>query len=157
MVVRDIVLSLKEQGFERVMLLLGHGGLFAVGPAVREINANNDDLAVIFYELYSKPEIYNDVIQCRDDLHAGEIETSLMLYISGQLVKADEAAKNDCLPKVPRNFLNFTSILSLCKTGVWGMPSLATPEKGKKIFELEVKNCLSFTKQAFDIANKNRW
>ena len=46
-VVRDLALSLYEQGFRKIVLLNGHGGNFVLEPLVQELNAARPDLLVI--------------------------------------------------------------------------------------------------------------
>lgn len=155
-VIEDVVLSLKSQGFNRVVLLLGHGGLFIAAPAVRALNANNSDLTVVLYELFLSADKY-DFMECGNDLHAGEAETSLILYLHEEYVKKDKMAENDFIPDVPRSFLNYASLLKLSKTGVWGKPSLATAKKGEMLFNAEVNTCTEFLKTAFDVAQSSSW
>ncbi len=46
----DIILDLRDQGFKKVIVMIYHGGIFAAGPVIREINANYDDIEVIKVE-----------------------------------------------------------------------------------------------------------
>jgi len=137
--IRDIVLCLKEQGFKKVIVMLAHGGIFMANPVIRELNATNPDLKVVkvdFLQFFNHSEMLN-ILECRNNLHACEYETSLMLYLQPQLVR--ENLIEDCVPEVPREYLNYASFLKFSKNGVWGMPSLATREKGEKIFKLLVE------------------
>jgi len=142
--VRDIVLCLKEQGFERIILVIGHGGIFIANPAVRELNATNPDIKVIkvdFLNFLNDSDIV-EILECRNNLHACEYETSLMLYMQPDLVRMDLI--EDCVPDVPRDFLNYASIFKFSKNGVWGMPSLASREKGEKLFKLLVDKSINY-------------
>jgi len=49
--VRDIAMSLKEQGFKRVVIIQAHGGIFILTPVVRELNAISSDIKVIRVDL----------------------------------------------------------------------------------------------------------
>ncbi len=158
MMLQDIVLCLKGQGFTRVIVMLGHGGIFAAGPAIRELNAMNDGLQVIKIE----PPASSAMKAVEDgdpwnDLHAGEEETSVILYLQEQTVHQDEMMKNDYVPSVPREYMNYSSILKLSPTGVWGMPSHASKEKGEKLFGLMVEHCLSYIQDAFEHTTKEEW
>lgn len=133
--VADIIQSLKEQGFKKVIIIQGHGGIFVLGPIIREINATNKDIKVMkvdFVQFFPKL-IEKGLMECRNNLHACEYETSLMLYLEEELVRKDRI--EDCLPTVPRDYLNYGSIFKYSKNGVWGAPSLATREKGALIFQ----------------------
>ena len=76
---QDIVLCLKDQGIKKVAVILGHGGVFAAGPAIRELNALYDDLQVV---LVNDTDFGKKIDVCETksiEIHAGERETSLML------------------------------------------------------------------------------
>ena len=158
MMLQDIVLCLKQQGFKRVIVMLGHGGIFAAGPAIRELNATNSDLQVIKIEPPASPAM--KAIEEGDpwnDLHAGEEETSVMLYLQEQTVKKDKMLENDFVPSVPREYMNYSSILKLSPTGVWGKPSCASKEKGEKLFALMVEHCLQYIEDAFQHTEVSEW
>lgn len=153
----DIVLDLKDQGFKKVIVMIGHGGIFAAGPAIRELNANNDDLQVIKIESLSSLGANYMLKHPSDEIHAGESETSMMLAIEEETVKKDEMMKNDYVPDCPREYLNYSSLLKLSKTGVWGYPSLATKETGEKLIEKYIEVALKYIDHAFKHTEKDRW
>lgn len=155
--IQDIVLCLRDQGFKKVMILVTHGGIFALGPAIRELNAMYDDLKVIKLEAAYSKEIDELIETYSYDIHAGEAETSLMLYLCREHVKEDLMVKNDYVPDCPREYLNYASLLKLSKTGVWGKPSLASYEKGKKVFGLMVDAYLDYIEKAFNDMEYNAW
>lgn len=155
--IQDIVLCLRDQGFKKVMILVTHGGIFALGPAIRELNAMYDDLKVIKLEAAYSKEIDELIETYSYDIHAGEAETSLMLYLCREHVKEDLMAQNDYVPDCPREYLNYASLLKLSKTGVWGKPSLASYEKGKKVFGLMVDAYLDYIEKAFNDMEYNAW
>lgn len=155
-VLEDIILSLYKQGFDKIVLLPGHGGLFIVPPLTRELNANIEGLVVVSTE-HSSKNYTEDITECKNDIHAGENETSLMLYLNDKYVKKDKMGENDFIPDFPRSFLNYMPISDLSKTGVWGKPSLATKEKGERLFRARVENCVEFINNTFENARKEEW
>ena len=92
-----------------------------------------------------------------NEIHAGEVETSLMLAICEESVKQDKMKNNDFVPDVPREYLNYSSLLKLSKTGVWGYPSYSTKEKGMKIIESKVEATVKYIEDAFAHTEKNQW
>jgi len=68
-----------------------------------------------------------------DDIHSGDMETSLMLYLKPELV--DMAKAVNYIPDKPRPYLNYGSIFTVSPGGVWGNAKQASAEKGKRIFE----------------------
>jgi creatinine amidohydrolase len=85
------------------------------------------------------------ILQCRNNLHACEYETSLMLYLNEGLVRKDLIT--DSTPDVPRDYLNYGSIFKYSKCGVWGMPSLASTKKGEEIFNLLVDKSVEYVNE----------
>ncbi len=154
--VQDIVLSLKHGGFNKVIIMLGHGGIFIAGPCVRELNALNDDLEVIFINPPNDEKIQS-VLEGDSGIHAGEKETSCVLAIDETLVNKELMMENDFVPDCPREFLNYIPLPELSKTGVWGKSSLATKEKGEKVMELAVEYCLDYIGKAFKYTKSKVW
>jgi len=154
----DIILDLKDQGFKKVIVVIGHGGIFVAGPTIRELNALNDDLQVIKIEGLRSEKI-TGVLEGSpaDEIHAGEKETSLMLHIDEETVKTEKMAENDFIPDCPREYLNYSSLLKLSETGAWGLPSYATKEKGEKLVEYIVEAAVEYIKDAFAHTEKNKW
>ena len=62
------------------------------------------------------------------EVHAGESETSTQMYFNGEHVKAERV---DYVPPVGREFLDYAVMEQISPSGVWGVPSKATAEKGE--------------------------
>ena len=131
-----IVESIYKSGFRKIAIIPGHGGIFVLEPAVRHLNASHDDLTVITVDAYDisafPASTYFDEIAA-DGIHAGDAETSLMLYLKPDLV--DMAKAVDFIPEKPRPYLNYGSIFTLSPTGVWGNAARASADKGRWLFE----------------------
>jgi len=135
--VLDICHCLLEQGFKKVVIIQGHGGIFMLTPAVRQLNATlNPDLKVACVNYYDYLDIYQEagIVESDVCLHADELETSVVMHLRKELVYEDRIV--DHKPDVARPYLNYGSIFRACPDGVWGMPSLATAEKGQRILEM---------------------
>lgn len=149
----DIVMSLKTQGFKRVAFVITHGGIFVMGPLVRDLNARfNPDLMVAFVT----PDTSNlkGITETRG-LHADESETSQILAIAPETVHMDRAVDFD--PEVPRPYLNYGSIFRASPTGVWGYPTKATAEKGELILQRSTENAVDELNRAFEfMSNKEK-
>lgn len=149
----DIVMSLKTQGFKRVAFVITHGGIFVMGPLVRDLNARfNPDLMVAFVT----PDTSNlkGITETRG-LHADESETSQILAIAPETVHMDRAVDFD--PEVPRPYLNYGSIFRASPTGVWGYPTKATAEKGELILQRSTENVVDELNRAFEfMSNKEK-
>lgn len=153
-VLRDITESLKSQGFRRIILIVTHGGIFISGPATREINSDNEDIKIIRIDLLNfLPNIQKErILDSDNNLHACEYETSLMMHLYNELVRKDKI--EDCVPEIPRDYLNYTTIPKASKNGVWGKPSLANANKGERIFDILVESCIEYIKDVNRIFDK---
>lgn len=130
----DIIMSLKVQGFRKICILQCHGGIFVMTPLVRDLNAKyNPDLMVATIDICDIfPLIFQDgLIETNTELHAGEIETSMMLAIAPDTVHMDRAI--DFVPNISRPYLSYGSIFRASPSGVWGEPTKASSEKGVAI------------------------
>lgn len=150
----DIIMSLKTQGFKKVGILQCHGGIFIMTPLIRDLNAKfNPDLMVVnvdgctFFDTLAKEGLLET-----PELHAGESETSQMLALAPESVHMDRAV--DFVPDVPRPYLSYGSIFRASPTGVWGMPSYATAEKGEKVLERSAEMAVAFMNDAFAYMEK---
>jgi GNAT superfamily N-acetyltransferase len=118
-----------------LVLLNGHGGNFALGPVVRDINRRDRPIKLLLVDWWEHagPEIVREGRGL--DIHAGEMETSVMLALFPDLVRPDAAdrdsrdAPSAAFPLVQRD-LNTFGTGHLSANGVIGYPSLASPEKG---------------------------
>lgn len=154
---QDLVMCLHSQGINKIAFIPGHGGIFVAPPAVRELNAMNDDLQVLWVAPVIS-HLTKDILEYHGmDIHSGESETSLMLYLHEDLVNKELMMENDAPIDCPQSFLNYAPVHKLGKSGAWGMPSLATKEKGEKIFKIEVDAMVEYINEAFEVALKNKW
>lgn len=146
----DIIMSLKEQGFKRVCILQCHGGIFIMTPLVRELNAKfNPDLMVAKIDICDIfPILYKEgIMETNTELHAGECETSLMMYLEPETVHMEKAV--DCVPDVARSYLSYGSIFRATPSGVWGEPTKSSAKKGKKMMERAIEISITQMNDAF--------
>ena len=149
----DICVNLKDQGFKKIAIIPVHGGTFVITPLIRELNAAfQPDLMVakldcgdVWQEFFTE-----GILESSTELHAGEGETSLMLYINPDLVHMDKAV--DWIPEnVQQGDLNYGSILRYCPNGVWGNAKCATREKGEKMLAYMITGLIKRMDRAFTL------
>ncbi len=149
---RDICINLKEQGFKKIAIIQTHGGIFAMNPVVRELNSDFNpevyvaklDMLEVCWPKYKS----SGILETDTELHAGEGETSLMLYLHPELVDMSKAV--DFVPDVKRSQLNYGSMFRYTPTGVWGEPTKATREKGEKMFLFSVEQTVEEMERIFE-------
>ncbi len=136
---KDIVRSLYAQGMRNFIILTGHAGgshRMALQDAGEELLPEIPDIRIAVvteYELASREG--KGIIETEGDAHAGEIETSRIMYTHPHLVKG--AGERE-FPSFPTGIL-VRNKRKYWQNGVWGDPTKATAEKGKCLEELVVK------------------
>jgi len=136
----DIIMSLKTQGFKKVVILQCHGGIFIMTPLVRDLNAKyNPDLMVANIDGAATGQKIREegLVETTTELHAGEGETSKMLVLAPETVHVERAV--DFVPDVTRPYLSYGSIFRASPQGLWGEPSFATKEKGEILLKRSVE------------------
>lgn len=88
-----------------------------------------------------------EIAETENDSHAGEIETSLVLALRPELVKG--RSKED-YPSMPKPFI-VSDKMRYWRSGVWGDPEKATPEKGKRVIDIVVSRIV----ELIDMAEKD--
>lgn len=132
----EILTPLLEDGYQRVMLLNGHGGnIDTMHVALRKLQPRFRDRALTaasYWELADK-ELAGLAEGARKSMgHACEFETSMVLALRPDLVRKD-LIKDDPLADEPalRGLFNAEDMKQRTDHGAVGFPQLATPEKGK--------------------------
>ncbi len=134
-VLTDIVESLIAQGFNKLIVLNGHGGN-SFKPMLRDMSIRYPQMFIVLCEWYSIIPRKGYFDEDFDD-HAGEQETSVMMHYRPELVNLAQAGKgisrqfnieslNNKVGWTPRNWKHSTQ-----DTGV-GFPGKSTAEKGAR-------------------------
>lgn len=130
-IVRDVAESLRHKGVHQLALINGHGGNYVLGNVVQEASARGERMALFPTETdWLAARTAGGVETGPDtDMHAGELETSLLLHAHPSLVPADYAEHDERADARDR-FLTL-GLQAYTRSGVIGHPSLATAAKGK--------------------------
>lgn len=140
--VTDIVSDAFKKGLRNFVLISGHGGslhVSAIKEAAESLVSGNGlkgikIAALSIYEVLGKEA--GEIAETKNDSHAGEMETSLVLHLAPRLVKG--RAKEE-YPRLPKPIL-VSDKLKYWKGAVWGNPGKASAEKGERLFNLMVKS-----------------
>jgi creatinine amidohydrolase/Fe(II)-dependent formamide hydrolase-like protein len=141
--VYDIGMSAARNGITKLIIVNGHGGNSAtLHYAAQMINRDARIFTCVDSGETSDPDIYS-VAETRNDVHAGEIETSTSLATRPELV--DMAAAEQFVPEFSTGYLDFTSkysvgwyarTLQISESGVFGDPTKASIEKGQQFWQV---------------------
>jgi creatinine amidohydrolase/Fe(II)-dependent formamide hydrolase-like protein len=157
--VYEIGISASGHGISKLVIINGHGGNSpALHFAAQMINRDAHIFACVDTGESSDPDIY-EMAETPNDVHAGEIETSMSLATRPDLVKTDAARK--FIPKFSSRYLNFTSKRSvgwyahtskISRTGVLGDPTKADREKGERMWSVMITRLVEFVEDLKDLS-----
>ena len=81
--VRDLLDSLRDQGFRRFLLVNGHGGNAPAGPLAQEWANENRACEVLFHGWLIEPEIWGLAAEIDDVSHASWVENFPVVRLPG--------------------------------------------------------------------------
>ena len=121
-VLTQVVASVHAHGFKKILILNGHGGNASIVDSLSVKLTHEDDILTVTYTYWEMPSVTEEMkrISQTDEGsigHAGEMETSLQLYLQPELVDIGSAAQ------VP---------------GIVGDPTSGSREKGEQIVNAAV-------------------
>lgn len=129
--VEDIVASARAQGAEHVVLINGHGGNYVLQNIVQE--ASDLSLFPGRGDWAAAREAAGLETNAQDDMHAGELEVSILLHCVPGLVGPDFKHRDHLADSRP-HLLTY-GMRPYTDTGVVGSPSLASAEKGVALLD----------------------
>lgn len=134
--------GLASAGFKRVVLFNGHGGNIALGSiAALKLRTRYGMLAANAHWLdFGLPENLVPPAPVNADVHGGWVETSVMLHLAPQFVKAGQAKANEARAPAPSLFpsgpINWGWKSEDLAVGGWiGRPDLAQADLGKAMVD----------------------
>ncbi|WP_405585857.1 creatininase family protein [Streptomyces sp. NBC_01190] len=133
LLVTDIAQSLEASGIRKLVLVNAHGGNYILSNVVQEANLTESRMTLFPHTLeWNRAREHAGLVtNAHDDMHAGEIETSILLHAQPDLVRPGwKTADHDA---GERPFLLTHGMRAYTQTGVIGYPSHATAEKGKAV------------------------
>ncbi|MDH6696756.1 creatininase family protein [Streptomyces griseoviridis] len=132
-VVSDIAASLRRSGVDALVVVNGHGGNYVLGNVVQESSARGERMA-----LFPAAEDWEAargragvVTSLLTDMHAGEIETSILLHAHPEFLRPGYET-SDFVADDRRHLLTL-GMSGYTDSGVIGRPSLGSAEKGKEL------------------------
>ena len=142
----SVVESLMRHGFHRFLVINGHGGNNEPnGVALRTLKESNNHLTLGHAGYYQfGEEIIREALSgpSKGIQHACEAETSLMMYLHPDKVKR-ELLRDDGLKSEPSTQSLVKMWDEVSEEGSLGFATLATSEKGQRIFEACVDGIVS--------------
>jgi len=139
--IHDYVSSLEKHGFKTIILLPSHGGNFAtVKEVTDELKKKHTELEIIgyadlhgFIDFLFKISAEFGISKEEAGAHAGESETSLILFLEEDLVKQDRFTPGYLGPLGEKEvkIILEKGMPTLSENGILGDPMKATSMKGE--------------------------
>jgi creatinine amidohydrolase len=134
----DLVMDAYKKGLRNILLISGHGGSLHMSALKETAEILIEQLKGVRIAVFSPYDLLwkelSALAETPNDSHAGEIETSMMLYLAPDLVKGRAPEE---YPAIPKPFIVRDKV-KYWPGGVWGNPEKASAEKGKKAMKLIV-------------------
>ena len=135
-IVTDVYQSLQAADIDRLVIVNGHGGNYVLRNVVQQANAPNEHRLALFPTAEDWAEARSTAgcgSRSHEDMHAGELEVSLLLHAAPWLVRPGYEGFDQTVDD--RRDLLTLGMDAYTTTGVIGRPSLATADKGSAILE----------------------
>lgn len=134
-IITDVYDSVTRSGLRSLTVVSGHGGNYVLSNVVQEASAAGRKMA-----LFPAKDDWKDARRAaglttsdHEDMHAGELETSIVLYACPELVR-DGWQQADWMADDRRDLLTI-GMRGYTPSGVIGKPSDASGEKGKAVLD----------------------
>jgi creatinine amidohydrolase len=147
----DLLVPLLEDGYQRVMLLNGHGGnIDTMHVALRRLQPRfrNHVLAGASYWELAEKELAELAKGGRKSMgHACEFETSMMMAVRPDLVRRDQIADDPSSDDPAlRGLYVSEDMYQRTDHGAVGFPELGTPEKGRSCLNAAIERTTEVVK-----------
>ena len=128
----DLLGSWEQSGVEQFIILTAHGH----DPHQEALSTLRTTRARVFTVDVFALDLSDQLLDAESPMHGGELDTSLLLYLAPELARMDMA--QDFLPpgNAARHKRGLTKPLPALSPGSLGRPTLATAEKGERIYKI---------------------
>lgn len=140
-IVNDIAGSLRSVGTDKLVIVNAHGGNYVLSNVVQEANVGNVRMA-----LFPQSADWTDArrhagltTNNHDDMHGGEAETSILLARWPDVVRDGYQTADHLVDD--RRYLTAVGLRPYAASGIVGLPSLATAEKGALLLDAFSSAC----------------
>ncbi len=139
LVVQDVIRGFVRQGLDRVLVLSGHAGGTHMAMIVDACEELMEEISSLRCAVVSINELgrqaWRGIVETSGDSHAGEVETSFMMYRFPHCIRGEGQEEYPSFPP----FVLVRDKRRYWYGGVWGNPAKASPQKGERLFARSVE------------------
>jgi creatinine amidohydrolase len=137
--IREVLNSIAHSGINQVAIVNAHGGNYVLRNLAQEVNLTEQRLLLWPTNQHWQIAVQYAGIESsiHEDMHAGEIETSILLHLNPDLVRIGQIQDHQASE---RFYLHLKGMKEYTSSGVIGFPSRATAQKGALLLESLVKS-----------------
>jgi creatinine amidohydrolase len=128
----DLLGSWEQAGVDAFIILTAHGH----DPHQEALSTLRTQRARVFTVDVFALDFAGHVEDQDGPMHGSELDTSLLLYLAPQLVRMERAQDFVLPPRQSARHLRTTRPLPELSPGSLGRPTLATPEKGERLYKM---------------------
>ena len=143
----DLVRDFHRHGMRFFVLISGHAGkthLLTLVDAGEQLLEELPDIGVSVISEYDEIRTAAaGIVEAHEDSHAGEIETSRLLFLRPELVKGSSPAEWPDFPAA--RLVRYKR--RHWRGGVWGDPAASSSEKGRRLTELAIGRVVALVRE----------
>lgn len=152
-VLTSIITNLIDHGFHKFYIINAHGGNTSSNDLVcRQVRTDHPGTTIghVGYFQFIPPETYETIMEGRVKTirHACEAEASLMLHLHPHLVRKDKLRDDGFHAESPVPGLTWM-FDEVTEEGSLGQATLATPQKGKALFDAAITGLTQAVKDIY--------
>ncbi|WP_417390998.1 creatininase family protein [Gimesia sp.] len=153
-IVRDIWDSLTRVGIQKLIVCPWHGGNFILKPIIRELNCEKQQCHLFYLNPWEQvPASVYDQFAHGFEVHCGDVETSLMLSLCPEHVKAERVDNPTPHFKAPLQDMWSMKTLSGGE-GHTGHPTQATAAKGAVFKQAVIENSVRYLQELLELSKQ---
>lgn len=148
----DVAHSLAYSGITKLIIMNAHGGNYVINNFAQEKNLDQHRILLLPTRQHWQEALVRAGLEktSDQDMHAGESETSILMYACPDSIRAQEVADHQA---DERPLLHLRGIGGYTESGIIGFPSLASADKGRKLLA-ELIACMDSAIQEFLTADR---
>jgi len=154
--VGGVARSVARHGFRRIALLNGHGGNVEAIQTLAIVLTRETGVPVVGVTYWlANTDTFGAILEAQPNvMHACEAETSMMMAVQPDCVRAEAIARavpKRFAPPAPPGFKRHRGFAEMTDTGVIGDPRAASAEKGERLLDA------ASTRLAEELARPELW